>query len=125
MEVEIRIEEPPLPRAEMRPISRETSTLFKAYALVRQLKGRLEVAAPAGGLLSITLRMPVDHSGAQAEAPLFDSPSPGKRGHFLQRPRSRCPPLGLPPRSPIAVKRLARWFACQRALPQATPSEKA
>ncbi|MBD0315951.1 MAG: PilZ domain-containing protein [Nitrospiraceae bacterium] len=83
VQIEIRIEETTLPPAKIRPLAQDTSTLFDAYVLIRQLGGRLDFAAPAGGLLSITLQLPVDHpppSLTHAEVPLSPSASPGATG---------------------------------------------
>lgn len=79
VEVEVRIEETALVPTDIGPPSQESSTLFEAYAWVRQLGGRLDFAAPAGGLLSITLRLPVGRDPLAPPAePLSGSASFGE-----------------------------------------------
>ncbi|MFY4729471.1 PilZ domain-containing protein [Nitrospira sp. BLG_2] len=57
-EVEVRIEETDATVAGERPSPPETGDLFEAYALIKQLGGRLDFIAPANGRLSITIRIP-------------------------------------------------------------------
>lgn len=57
-EVEVRIEETDATVAGERPSPLETGDLFEAYALTKQLGGRLDFIAPANGRLSITIRIP-------------------------------------------------------------------
>lgn len=99
VEVEVRIEETAFVPTDTGPPSQETSTLFEAYAWVRQLGGRLDFAAPAGGLLSITLRLPVGRDPlASPVEPLSGSPSssetePSPRTTAMTSPSMHTAPL--------------------------------
>jgi PAS domain S-box-containing protein len=57
-EVEIHIEETDLVATEEGPPLQEAADLFQAYALIKQLGGRLEFLAPVGGMLSIKIWIP-------------------------------------------------------------------
>ena len=57
-EVEIHLEETDVVVMEQGPPLRETADLFEAYALLKQLGGRLDFLAPANGMLSIKIWIP-------------------------------------------------------------------
>ena len=59
IEVEIHIVETDVVSTEQGPPLQETADLFQAYALIRQLGGRLDFLAPVGGSLSIKIWLPV------------------------------------------------------------------
>ena len=58
-EIEVHIEETDVVATEHGPPLQETADLFQAYALIRQLGGRLDFLAPVGGKLSIKIWIPV------------------------------------------------------------------
>ncbi|MGQ0695166.1 MAG: PAS domain S-box protein [Nitrospiraceae bacterium] len=58
-EVKIHIEETDLVATDQAPPLQEAADLFQAYALVKQLGGRLDFLAPVGGMLSIGIWIPV------------------------------------------------------------------
>lgn len=57
-EVEIHLEETDVVATEEGPPLQETVDLFEAYALIKQLGGRLDFLAPVGGKLSIKIWIP-------------------------------------------------------------------
>ncbi|MBI3356452.1 MAG: PAS domain S-box protein [Nitrospirae bacterium] len=59
-EVEIHLEEIAVVTTEQGPPLQETADLFEAYALIKQLGGRLDFLAPVGGMLSIKIWIPVE-----------------------------------------------------------------
>lgn len=73
-EVEVRIEETDATVTGERPLPPETGDLFEAYALIKQLGGRLDFLAPADGRLSITIRIPT--KPAPRTTPLMEAIPP-------------------------------------------------
>ncbi len=60
VEIEILIEETDEIIVEHGPLPQETGDLFKAYAQLKQLGGRLDFLVPSSGRLSIKIRIPVE-----------------------------------------------------------------
>lgn len=74
VEVEIHIEETDQFATEQGPPLQEAADLFQAYELIKQLGGRLDFLAPAGGMLSIKMWIP---AGPLPETqPSLTPPSP-------------------------------------------------
>ncbi|MDX2252406.1 MAG: PAS domain S-box protein [Nitrospira sp.] len=70
-EIEVRLQETDTAVAEEGPADQTPSDVFDAYALVKQLGGRLELLAPAGGFFSITVWIP-----ARSTPPPNSDPGP-------------------------------------------------
>ncbi len=73
-EIEIHLQETDTTVTEDGSIDQTPSDFFEAYVLVKQLGGRLELLIPAGGLLSITVWLPV-----QSTPPLYRDQDPSQR----------------------------------------------
>ena len=97
-EVTIHIEETNVSVQELPP-TQESVNLFDVYALVKQLGGRLDYQAPAGGRLSIRIWLPVE--------PLTDVPAP-----FV-------PPIPVVSVAPLSVS--AQSLVQSTVTPPATP----
>ena len=103
-EVEIHIEETDVMIGEQPP-PQETVDLFEAYALITQLGGRVDYQAPAGGMLSVRIRIPVEpaiDTRASLPPPGLPLPSatmPGEPPPFPQpqKPATAAPITPLPP----------------------------
>ena len=101
IEVEIHIEETDFVATEQGPPLQETADLFQAYALIRQLGGRLDFLAPVGGMLSIKIWIPVGPSPERLSLPTVSSlPVP-----LVTTPVE--PALSAPPQTPTTVVRPA------------------
>jgi len=76
------------------PPLEEATDLFHAYALVRELGGRLEFLAPAGGRLSITVWLPISPPSPLSDIapPVPSMPSPAALSPVVPSPTPPAPP---------------------------------
>jgi PAS domain S-box-containing protein len=103
-EVEIHIEETAV-AAEQEPIQ-ETADLFEAYALIKQLGGRLDFRAPEDGLLSVKIWLPAGPLTGTLVSPPPASPLIPSATTTVEPPP---PPSHIPaPAAPVAPTLPAR-----------------
>lgn len=105
-EVEIHLEEIAVVATEQGPPLQETANLFEAYALIKQLGGRLDFLAPVGGMLSIKIWIPVE-STPETRGPLAPPSPPVSPATAPAEPSSSTPPPQPPAPAAIPTVRLA------------------
>ena len=93
-EIEVQIQETDVIAAEDDSAAQTPGDLFEAYVLVKQLGGRLELLAPAVGLLSITVWIPM-RSAPLLESDRGLSPPPALSGHTPTETLSVTEPADL------------------------------
>ena len=93
-EIEVQIQETDMIAAEDDSAAQTPGDLFEAYVLVKQLGGRLELLAPAVGLLSITVWIPM-RSAPLLESDRGLSPPPALSGHTPTETLSVTEPADL------------------------------
>lgn len=103
--VNIHIEETESVVAHPGPPLEETSDLFQAYTLVRQLGGQLDFLAPAGGLLSMTIRLPLFGQAEQVQetAPNSSTTLPSGGAGAIDVPPTLTPSETPPSASSISA----------------------
>lgn len=105
VEIEVRIQETDVTAAEDDSAAQPPGDLVEAYVLVKQLGGRLELLAPAVGLLSISVWIPM-RSAPLLESDQGLSPPPALSEHTPTETLSVTEPADLtspPPPEPVPV----------------------
>lgn len=114
-EIEIQIAETELVATAQEPPLQETSDLFQAYALVQQLGGRLDFLAPMGGLLSITVWLPVgpgrESIPPRSPVPVITTPSEPSPTQQTPAPTEHLTVSSIQPISPLPDRRHAMRIA--------------
>ena len=105
-EIEVHLQESETTAAENDSVPQTPVDLLEAYVLVKRLSGRLELLAPADGLLSITLWIPIRQTplleSDRGPSPSPPAPTPAAPPSVTEPAALTSPPMPQPLSSPTA-----------------------